>query len=169
MNRPSAKPNPSHRGRLIRDQRGTAMVELAIVLMGLLPFVLVTLACAELLLDYHHVAAASRAAARYATRSEVDPATGTRRPTTAQVAAFGSSAAAPLSGVSVSLTNGSGTAVDNLSGRPGDEVTVQIDGDSTNPGWSLVSGFVDNVASVFGLKPLPPSVHLRSSTTAVYE
>lgn len=154
--------------RIKRDERGTALVELPIAFIALTYLALTLVALGQVLLDYQHLAGATRAAARYATRSEYDPArspaTAARRPATGEVLTFAQAAADPLPAGSVNAS----MSADNLAGRPGDEVTVTLTHTVGGGAYAIVTNTVNALGGLFGLPNLPP-VNLHSSATAVYE
>jgi Flp pilus assembly protein TadG len=151
-----------------RDERGTALVELPIAFIALTYLALTLVALGQVLLDYQHLAGATRAAARYATRSEYDPArapaTAARRPATGEVLTFAQAAADPLPAGSVNAS----MSADNLAGRPGDEVTVTLTHTVGGGAYAIVTNTVNALGGLLGLPNLP-TVNLHSSATAVYE
>lgn len=155
-------------GRIQRDERGTALIELPAAFIALTYLALTLVALGQVLLDYQHLAGAARASARYATRSEYDPArspaTAARRPATGEVLTFAQAAADPLPAASV---NGSMSA-DNLAGRAGDEVTVTLTYTVGGGAFAFVTNTVNAMGGLLGLPNLP-TVNLHSSATAVYE
>lgn len=149
-------------------QRGSAMVELPFAFIGLATLILTIAALGQVLLDYQHLAGAARASARYATRSEYDPArspaTSSRRPSNGEVVAFAQQAADPIpaGGVVAQVSR------DNLTGRPGDEVTVTLDYTVEGGAFGFVTETVNRLGGLIGLPALPP-VQLHSTATGVYE
>jgi len=118
----------------------------------------------QVALDYRHLGAASRSAARFAAAT-VDG----RRPTNAEVAAQASAAAQPLKvdPASVTLTNSAGVPSNNPLGRSGSPATVSLTA-TVSPGfYSAVSAVFDGLGSLVGVKPLRP-VELNVSSTATY-
>jgi Flp pilus assembly protein TadG len=151
-----------------RTDEGAALIELPLAFIALTYLALNVVAMGQVLLDYQHLAGASRAAARYATRSEYDPArspaTTARRPATGEVLAFAQSAADPLPASAVAGR----LSQDNLAGRAGDEVTVTLTYTVTGGAFGLVTNTVNALGGLLGLPDLPP-VNLHSTATAVYE
>ena len=152
-----------------RTERGAAIVELPFAVVAICILSLGFLALGQLFLDQQHLTAASRAAARYATKAEPDPtvspASSARRPSSAQVQTFAANAASPLPAGSVTVTLSPG---DNALGRPGDQVTVTVGHAETGGAYGLIASVVNGLGSLIGMKPSPaPTLH--ASTTAVYE
>lgn len=151
-----------------KDESGAAFVELPIAFIALTYLALTIVALGQVLLEYQHLAGAARAAARYATRSEYDPArspaTAARRPATGEVLTFAQAAADPLPAGSVSGS----LSADNLAGRAGDEVTVTLTHTVGGGAYALVTNTVNALGGLIGL-PALPTVNLHSTATAVYE
>jgi Flp pilus assembly protein TadG len=154
--------------RIQRNDRGTALVELPAAFIGLTLLALTLVALGQVLLDYQHLSGAARAAARYATRSEYDPArvpaTSSRRPTTGEVLSFAEASSDPLAASNLQ----GALSADNLTGKPGDELTVTLTYKVAGGAFGFVSNTVNKLGGLFNVQPLPP-VTLHSSATGVYE
>ena len=144
------------------SERGAALIELTVAFVALSLVALCFLGLTQLFFDYQHLAAASRATARYATKADVDPATGRRRPTTAEVQAFALQSAGPLAAANVAVA----LSTDNQAGRPGDEVAVTLTSPETGGAYAVIAGLVHHLHRL-GLPAAPPTLH--ATTVAVYE
>ena len=138
-----------------RDERGTALVELPAAFIAISVFMLCVTALGQLLLEYHHLTGAARAAARYATKS--DP----RLPAADDVVVYARDAAAPVpaSEVDVRLTP------DDIAGTG---ITVEVRHRVNGGAYELVTSTANGLLQLVGADPLP-DVTLRATSTAIYE
>ena len=148
-----------------RDQAGTALVELPLAFVAIAVLALCITALGQLLLEYHHLQGAARAAARYATKSDYDPtrvpATSQRRPSGPEVIAFAQDAASPLPATDVAVS----LAADDVAG---DGLRVEVSHEADGGAYELVTSTANGLLSLVGAGPLP-DVTLRATATALYE
>jgi Flp pilus assembly protein TadG len=143
------------------NDQGAAFVELPFVFIAFLLLALCFTALAQLFLDYHHLSGAARAAARYATKADYDPATpAPPKPSAAEVEAFAAQAASPL-GV------GSGDVQINPDTVAGNGVDVVVTHTEAGGAYGLVTGTVNRVLALFGTRL--PSITLSAHATAINE
>lgn len=138
-----------------RDQRGAALVELPPAFVAVAVFALCITALGQLLLEYHHLTGAARAAARYATKS--DP----RHPPAEQVTAFAADAAEPVPADEVVVV----LTPDDVAGTG---VTVEVRHRPNGGAYGLVNTTANGLLGLLGVGPLP-DVTLRATSTAIYE
>jgi Flp pilus assembly protein TadG len=150
------------RRHLHRDE-GAALVELPVVFVAFCLFALAFTAVGQMWIEYHHLTGAARAAARYATKSDYDPTTGSssRRPSPDQVAAFAKQAASPLPAGEVHVTLTPDTAA-------GDGVDIHVEHTVDSPAYRAVTGLFNGVLGLVGRKPIPP-LTMHADATAIYE
>ena len=144
------------------EESGAALIELLMAFVALSLVALCFLGLTQLFFDYQHLSAASRATARYATKADVDPATGRRRPTTAYVQAFALQSASPLDTTKVAAA----LSADNQAGRPGDELAVTLTYPETGGAYGVIAGLIHHLHRL-GLPTPPPTLH--ATTVAAYE
>lgn len=146
-------------------EEGAAFVELPIVFVAITVFALCFVALGQVFVEYHHVSGAARAAARYATKSDYDPAqsplSSSRRPSSAQVTSFAQEAAAPLPPGEVGVTLTPDTAA-------GNGLTVEVTHTVDSGAYGLVTDTANRLLSVIGAGPLP-DLTLHADATAIYE
>jgi hypothetical protein len=141
------------------------LVELPLAFIAIAVFGLCITALGQLLLEYHHLTGAARAAARYATKADYDPTvtppSASRRPSEERVTAFATDAAAPVppDEVQVVLTP------DDVAGTG---VTVEIRHRPNGGAYGLVTTTANGLLGLLGVGPLP-DVTLRATSTAIYE
>jgi Flp pilus assembly protein TadG len=144
-----------------RGDAGAAFVELPFVFIAFLLFALCFTALAQLFLDYHHLSGAARAAARYATKADYDPAApAPPKPSAADVQAFASQAASPLA-------VGSGDVQVNPDTAAGNGVDVVVTHTEGGGAYGLVTGTVNSVLGLFGTRL--PSITLSAHAIAINE
>lgn len=148
-----------------RDQRGTALVELPAAFVAIAVLALCITALGQLLLEYHHLTGAARAAARYATKADYDPtrvpATSSRRPSSGEVVAYARDAASPLPAADVAVS----LASDDVAG---DGLQVEVSHRPSGGAYELVTSTANGLLRLVGAGPLP-DVTLRATSTAIYE
>lgn len=148
-----------------QGDRGSAMIELPAALVGLCILALCFTALGQMLLDYHNVSGAARAAARYATKSDYDPtvspASSSRRPTTDQVVAFAKQAASPLDPNTVDVVVSPDTVA-------GNGVDVAVSNTVSGGAYGLVTGTANTLLGLIGMKQLTPKT-MHAHATALYE
>ena len=148
-----------------KNDVGAALVELPMTFIAIGLFALCLTAIGQVMLEYHHVSGASRAAARYATKSDYDPmrspASTSRRPEVVEVVAFGKQAADPLPAAEVAVD----VTPDDIAGAG---VTVTVSHVVDGAAYDLVTSTANAFLRVLTLDPLPP-VTVRASSTAIYE
>jgi Flp pilus assembly protein TadG len=105
---------------LRRDERGAALVEAPFAIVILLVFGMGAFWIGNVVTRYHELEDAVHAGSRYGSRAFAAPDTGARRRTAAQITAFTTSAAEPLTTVNVSVK--CGTDPNALSACPNPEV-----------------------------------------------
>jgi Flp pilus assembly protein TadG len=154
--------------RVDRTDRGGALVELPAVFVALTLFALCFTALGQLFIEYHHLSGAARAAARYATKSDYDPASSSasssasaRRPTASAVVSFAKSAAAPLPAAEVDVVLAPDTAA-------GNGVDVQVSHKASGGAYGLVTSTANALLGLVGAGPLPP-ITQHAHAIAIYE
>jgi hypothetical protein len=147
------------------DERGSALVELPLAFVAISILALCITALGQLLLEYHHLTGAARAAARFATKSDYDPTvsppSASRRPSADRVTAYAVDAASPLPADEVGVT----LAADDVAG-PG--ITVEVRHHVNGGAYGLVTTTANGLLGLLGAGPLP-DVTLRATSTAIYE
>lgn len=151
--------------RTAKNDEGAAFVELPIVFIAISVFALCFTALGQIFVEYHHVSGAARAAARYATKSDYDPAqsplSSSRRPSSAQVAAFAQQAAKPLDPATVGVTLTPDSAV-------GNGLNVEVTHTVDSGAYGLVTDTANRLLGLIGGGPLP-GLTLHADATALYE
>ena len=173
--------------RRLRGDEGGAMVEAPLVLIVVAFLALGVLAFVEVMRDYQHLTSATRAAARYASKSEYDPTlnvpSAAQRPDTQHVYDMANQDAAQLTppanltfslqvctpGVTLNVAPNC-TGNQNNAGQIGQMVTVRGSYTITNGAYNLVSGLSNGLAGFFGGGDvLPKNFTIHSEAAASYE
>lgn len=156
---------PLAAGPKTSGEEGAAFVELPLAFVAVCIFALCFTALGQMFIEYHHVSGAARAAARYATKSDYDPATSplssSRRPSSNDVTAFAQQAASPLPASEVNVTLTPDTVA-------GNGVTVEVTHTVDGGAYGLVTDTANRLLDLIGADPLP-GLTVHADATAIYE